>query len=147
MSMISLSSCFRWHQSGRGEFRQRVHGATARHARAGGVDVRDQPPAGDELRVAPRLGAGDQDQRHGGVPRARVRGHRPRQRQPLLHAQPERHQQAEEEVQDHHREILQVLSQSCSSVVRAFAHGAKGRRIDPSWSGPIELFLVPASAP
>ena len=31
----------------------------------------------------------------------------------------------------------------CSSVVRAFAHGAMGRRIDPSWSGPIELFLVP----
>ena len=29
----------------------------------------------------------------------------------------------------------------------AFAHGAIGRRIDPSWSGPIELFLVPASAP
>ena len=35
----------------------------------------------------------------------------------------------------------------CSSVVRAFAHGGMGRRIDPSWSGPIELFLVPASAP
>ena len=34
-----------------------------------------------------------------------------------------------------------------SSVVRAFAHGAMGRRIDPSWGGPIELFLVPASAP
>ena len=30
---------------------------------------------------------------------------------------------------------------------RAFAHGAMGRRIDPSWRGPIELFLVPASAP
>ena len=35
----------------------------------------------------------------------------------------------------------------CSSVVGAFAHGAMGRRIDPSWGGPIELFLVPASAP
>ena len=34
----------------------------------------------------------------------------------------------------------------CSSVVRAFAHGAMGRRIDPSWGGPIELFLVSASA-
>ena len=34
----------------------------------------------------------------------------------------------------------------CSSVVRAFAHGAMGRRIDHSWGGPIELFLVPASA-
>ena len=35
----------------------------------------------------------------------------------------------------------------CSSVVRAFAHGAMGRRIDHSWGGPIELFLVPGSAP
>ena len=35
----------------------------------------------------------------------------------------------------------------CSSMVRAFAHGAMGHRIDPSWVGPIELFLVPASAP
>ena len=35
----------------------------------------------------------------------------------------------------------------CSSVVRAFAHGAMGRQIDPSWGGPIELFLIPASAP
>ena len=34
----------------------------------------------------------------------------------------------------------------CSSVVRAFAHGAMGRRIDPSYGEPIELFLVPASA-
>ena len=25
--------------------------------------------------------------------------------------------------------------------------GAMGRRIDPSWGGPFELFLVPASAP
>ena len=32
-------------------------------------------------------------------------------------------------------------------MVRAFAHGAMGRRIDPSWGGPMELFLVPASAP
>ena len=30
------------------------------------------------------------------------------------------------------------------SVVRAFVHGAMGRRIDPSWGGHIELFLVPA---
>ena len=35
----------------------------------------------------------------------------------------------------------------CGSVVRAFTHGAMGRRVDPSWGGPIELFLVPASAP
>ena len=35
----------------------------------------------------------------------------------------------------------------CSSVVRAFAHGVMGRRIEPSWGGPIELFLVPASDP
>ena len=32
-------------------------------------------------------------------------------------------------------------------MVRAFAHGAMGRRIDPSWGGPIELVLVSASAP
>ena len=31
--------------------------------------------------------------------------------------------------------------------VMCVAHGAMGRRIDPSWGGPIELFLVPASAP
>ena len=28
----------------------------------------------------------------------------------------------------------------CSSMVRAFAHDMMGRRIDPSWGGPIELF-------
>ena len=42
---------------------------------------------------------------------------------------------------------VSVAEARCSSVVRAFAHGAMGRRIDPSWGGPIELFLVPASAP
>ena len=53
----------------------------------------------------------------------------------------------------------------CSSVVRVLAHGpilhggvrcrcgksvrswCDSRRIDPSWGGPIGLFLVPASAP
>ena len=30
-------------------------------------------------------------------------------------------------------------------MVRAFAHGAMGRRIDPSCGEPIELFLIPAS--
>ena len=30
-------------------------------------------------------------------------------------------------------------------MVRVFAHGAMGHQIDPSWGGPIELFLVPAS--
>ena len=40
-----------------------------------------------------------------------------------------------------------VKGARCSSVVRAFAHGAMGRRIDPSWGGPIEPFLVPASDP
>ena len=39
------------------------------------------------------------------------------------------------------------LGTRCSSVVRAFAHGAMGHRIDPSSGGPIELFLVPGSAP
>ena len=33
----------------------------------------------------------------------------------------------------------------CSSVVRVFAHGVMGHRIDPSWGGLIELFLVPRS--
>ena len=41
---------------------------------------------------------------------------------------------------------FQPVGARCSSVVRAFARGAMGRQIDPSWSGPIELFLVPASA-
>ena len=35
----------------------------------------------------------------------------------------------------------------CSSVVKVFAHGAMGHRINPSWGRPIELFLVPSSAP
>ena len=39
------------------------------------------------------------------------------------------------------------LGARCSSVVRVFAHGAMGCQIDPSWCGPIELFLVPASDP
>ena len=43
--------------------------------------------------------------------------------------------------------ISKKLGARCSSVVRAFAHGAMGRRIDHSWGGPIELFLVPVSAP
>ena len=43
--------------------------------------------------------------------------------------------------------IMYICGARCSSVVRAFAHGAMGRRIDPSWGVPIELFLVPASAP
>ena len=32
-------------------------------------------------------------------------------------------------------------------MVRVFAHDAMGHRIDLSWGRPIELFLVPASAP
>ena len=31
-------------------------------------------------------------------------------------------------------------------MVRAFAHGGMGHRIDPLWGGPNELFLVPACA-
>ena len=41
---------------------------------------------------------------------------------------------------------LSLSGARCSSVVKAFAHGAMDRRIDPSWGGPIELFLVPARA-
>ena len=40
-----------------------------------------------------------------------------------------------------------VRGARCSSVVRAFAHGTMGRQIDPSWGGPTELFLIPASTP
>ena len=43
--------------------------------------------------------------------------------------------------------LRNIRGARCSSVVRAFAHGAMGRWIDPSWGGPIELFLVSASAP
>ena len=43
--------------------------------------------------------------------------------------------------------FLYLLGARCRSVVRAFAHSEMGRRIDRSWGGPIELFLVPASAP
>ena len=32
-------------------------------------------------------------------------------------------------------------------MVRVFAHGVMDRLIDPSWGGPIELFLIPASVP
>ena len=37
--------------------------------------------------------------------------------------------------------------QDVAPLLTAFAHGAIGRWIDPSWGGPIELFPVPASAP
>ena len=30
-------------------------------------------------------------------------------------------------------------------MVKAFTHGAMGHQINPSWGGPIELFLVPAN--
>ena len=42
--------------------------------------------------------------------------------------------------------VLLSISVILTPIVR-FAHGAMGRRIDPSWGGPIELFLVPVSAP
>ena len=32
-------------------------------------------------------------------------------------------------------------------MVRAFAHVVMGHRVNPLWDGPIELFLVPDSAP
>ena len=41
---------------------------------------------------------------------------------------------------------LAISGVRCSSMVRAFAHGAMGRWIDPS-CGPIELFPVSASTP
>ena len=42
---------------------------------------------------------------------------------------------------------LFLIGARCSSMARAFAHGVMGRWIDPSWGGPIELFLVSASVP
>ena len=52
-------------------------------------------------------------------------------------------------VLSHHEHMLyhEATGTRCSSVVRAFAHGAMGGLIDPSWGEPIKLFLVPASAP
>ena len=47
----------------------------------------------------------------------------------------------------YNRATISSAGARCSSVVRAFAHGVMGRQIDPSWGEPIELFLVPASAP
>ena len=44
-------------------------------------------------------------------------------------------------------EYFVLTGARCSSVVRAFTHSAMGHQIDPSWGEPIELFLVPASAP
>ena len=45
------------------------------------------------------------------------------------------------------RGLLRPKGVRCGSVVRAYADGAMGHWIDPSWGEPIELFLVPASAP
>ena len=41
--------------------------------------------------------------------------------------------------------VLLKVSLKSSPLPRA--HGAMGHRIDPSWGGHIEPFLVPASAP
>ena len=45
-----------------------------------------------------------------------------------------------------------LQTEDCPTVISGiqrtmFAHGAMSRQINPSWGGPIELFLVPASAP
>ena len=37
-------------------------------------------------------------------------------------------------------ENLFYLGAICSSAVRLFAHGAMGRRIDPSWMDPLSYF-------
>ena len=33
--------------------------------------------------------------------------------------------------------VLSIYGARCSSMVRAFAHGTMGRRIDPSWGRPV----------
>ena len=47
--------------------------------------------------------------------------------------------------------LILVLIQAFYVMSRPFdvftLYGVMGRRIDPSWGEPIELFLVPASAP
>ena len=58
----------------------------------------------------------------------------------------EHHHVSQQPVEDDWVPLFQIEVR-CSSVVRAFAHGAMGHWINPSWGGPIELFLVPASAP
>ena len=45
-----------------------------------------------------------------------------------------------------HESSFQSKPPRSSQCLRG-THGAMGRRIDPSWGGPIELFLAPASAP
>ena len=42
---------------------------------------------------------------------------------------------------------LFLIGAGRSSEVERSLMGEGSRRIDPSWAGPIELFLVPASAP
>ena len=44
-----------------------------------------------------------------------------------------------------HRAVIRYLGLKGSTPKEI--HGAMGRRIDPSWGGPIELFLVPTSVP
>ena len=39
--------------------------------------------------------------------------------------------------------LVTLAGKRNSSMVRAFTHGVIGHRIDPSWGGPIEIFLVP----
>ena len=43
--------------------------------------------------------------------------------------------------------LLFPISSKGSFICIIPLNGAMGRRIDPSWGGPIELFLVQASAP
>ena len=43
--------------------------------------------------------------------------------------------------------VVKRLVQGFSATPSIGLLGAMGRRIDPSWGGPIKLFLVPASAP
>ena len=48
---------------------------------------------------------------------------------------------------DVHFVIALFLVSFLFSLLVTFAHGAMGRLIDPSLGEPIELFLIPASAP
>ena len=52
-----------------------------------------------------------------------------------------------EQISERFGVLFKSLLGFCLRCFGAFAPGAVGRRIDPSWGGPIELFLVPASVP
>ena len=62
------------------------------------------------------------------------------------HTHAHAHAHARTHTHTHTRTHTHTQGARCSSIVRAFAHGAMGRGIYPSWWIYVELILVPASA-